>query len=309
MSDPAPYSFSYAFSLDGHVDDIVVFASSSPPGGPYPDLLVGGSFGGSAITGTVSYGGADNVEGSGPGFFDGLDTSGLSFQTANGIDYNIFSKNGAVFLTSSNGIAAVLSSPGYTTTAPPCYLRGTRIATPSGEVAVEELAAGDLVLTAGGAARPIRWIGHRAYQGRFALANPAIQPVRFCAGSLGGGLPRRDLLVSANHAMFLDGVLVPAGDLVDGIGIRRERDLESVEYFHVELETHDVLLAEGAPAESFVDDDSLGLFHNAGTHPDFGADGPGKEVAFCAPRLTQGYLVQAIRDRLARSAQENRLAA
>jgi hypothetical protein len=135
------------------------------------------------------------------------------------------------------------------------------------------------------------------YAGRFLAANPNVHPIRFHAGSLGTGLPRRDLLVSPEHAMFLGGVLIPARCLVNGSTIVQERGLERVDYFHVELDTHDVLLAEGAPSESYLDDDSRGMFHNvsefAALYPD--APDPG---LFCAPKVDEGYELEAIRQRL-----------
>jgi hypothetical protein len=101
--------------------------------------------------------------------------------------------------------------------------------------------------------------------------------------------------------MFLDGQLVPARQLVNGISIVQECGLSQVDYFHVELAQHDVILAEGAPSESFVDDDSRGLFHNAAEYaalyPDAPAPGP-----FCAPRVTDGYGLESIRRRLAQVA-------
>ncbi len=179
-----------------------------------------------------------------------------------------------------------------------CYCQGTLILTDKGEVAVEELAIGQVVVTATGANRPIRWIGRRSYVGRFLAANPRVHPVRFQAGSLGGGLPRRDLLVSPEHAMFLDGVLVPAHLLTTGGTIVREHGLERVDYVHVELNAHDVLLAEGAASESFLDDDSRGAFHNASEFALLYPDAPGAGD-FCAPRVTEGYQLEAIRQRLA----------
>ena len=173
-----------------------------------------------------------------------------------------------------------------------CYLHGTRIATPRGEVAVEALAEGDLVLTAGGQGKPVRWVGRRSFAGRFLAANPALDPVRLCAGSLGGGLPRRDLLVSGKHAMMLDGLLIPAECLVDGVTIRWERGLPRVDYVHIELDEHDVVLAEGAPSETFFDDGSRQMFHNAAAAP------PGRATGFCAPRVESGHALEAVRQRL-----------
>ena len=134
-----------------------------------------------------------------------------------------------------------------------CFYAGTLIATPDGERAVETLAAGDLVLTASGAAKPIVWLGRSVISSRF--ADPArVAPIRIKAGALGENLPTRDLLVSPGHAILLDGVLVHAGAMVNGASIVRETDMPVVfTYYHVDLATHEIVLAEGAPAESFID--------------------------------------------------------
>ena len=146
---------------------------------------------------------------------------------------------------------------------PACYCRGTLIRTARGDVAVEDLAEGDLVMTRSGEAEPIRWIGRRSYGGRFLAGRRELSPVRIAAGALADGVPVRDLLVSAKHAMLLQGVLVPAEDLVNGHTVVLEHGLKRVDYYHVELNRHDVILAEGAASETFVDDDSRGRFHNA----------------------------------------------
>ncbi len=181
---------------------------------------------------------------------------------------------------------------------PSCYCPGTLILTSRGEQPVEALAINDTVVTASGEHCPIKWIGRRSYAGRFLAANSNVQPIRFHAGSLGNGLPRRDLLVSPEHAMFLDGLLIPARCLVNGTTIVQERGLGRVDYFHIELDSHDVLLAEGAPSESFLDDDSRGMFHNSS---EFAALYPDAPVSgrFCAPKVDKGYQLEAIRQRLA----------
>ncbi len=179
-----------------------------------------------------------------------------------------------------------------------CYCEGTRIRTPEGDVPVEALRSGGAVLNAAGEARTIKWLGRRSYAGRFLAANAHVQPVRFTAGSLGDAQPARDLLVSPEHAMFLDGMLIPARCLVNGSTIVQERGLRRVDYYHVELDSHDVLLAEGAPSETFLDDGSRAIFHNAGEFAVLYPDAP-EPGTFCAPRVTEGYQLEAVRQRLA----------
>jgi O-antigen biosynthesis protein len=181
----------------------------------------------------------------------------------------------------------------------PCYCLGTHILTPLGEIEVENLCIGDHVLNHKGEARPIRWIGRRSYAGRFAAANREVMPILIRAGALADGVPRRDLMVSPNHAMYIDDVLIPADGLVNGSSIVRVAEIDRVEYFHIELESHDVILAEGALSETFVDDDSRGMFHNAA---EFGMLYPGasrSRPVYCAPRVEDGELLEAVRQRLA----------
>ena len=180
-----------------------------------------------------------------------------------------------------------------------CYCAGTRILTERGEVAVERLSIGDRVVTASGEARPVKWIGRRSYAGVFARGNRKILPVCLKAGSLADGSPRRDLWVSPNHALFIDGFLIPAEDLLNGRGIVQADAVDAVHYFHVELDSHDVILAEGAWAETFVDDDSRLLFHNAHDFQRLYPDDHGGPARFCAPRICEGFELEAIRERLA----------
>jgi hypothetical protein len=167
----------------------------------------------------------------------------------------------------------------------PCYCRGTMIATPDGEAAIEELAIGDLVMTLSGAVRPIRWIGHRGYDGRFIAGNPDMLPIRIIPGALGQGVPTRDLYLSPEHALYLDGVLVPARQLLNGATITQAETVERVEYFHIELDDHDVIFAEGAPAETYVDCDNRLMFANGGEYARLDPDDERESWRFCLPRL------------------------
>ena len=149
---------------------------------------------------------------------------------------------------------------------PICFFPGTLIQAPAGEVAVEALAIGDLVLTADGNAVPVRWLGRQSVSTLFADPLRTL-PIRILAGALGDKLPVRDLLVSADHAILVQGVLVQAGALVNGSTIRREADVpERFTYYHVELANHALILADGVPAETFVDNVQRLAFDNWDEH-------------------------------------------
>jgi hypothetical protein len=140
-----------------------------------------------------------------------------------------------------------------------CFLAGTRIATPEGERAVENLGIGDLVTTADGRSAPVRWIGRRTMhadgESGYRFADPLVYgPIRIKSGALGEALPVRDLLVSMDHAVLIDGLLVQAGTPANGASVIRETRLpECFTYYHIELADHALVLAEGVPAETFVD--------------------------------------------------------
>ncbi len=180
----------------------------------------------------------------------------------------------------------------------PCYCRGTRILTSRGEIEVEDLRVGDHIFTHRGDTRRIRWIGQRGYAGRFAAGNRELLPIRISAGALEDGVPKRDLFVSPMHAMYLDDVLIPASALVNGSSITQVETVDQVEYFHIELDTHDVILAEGAASETFVDDDSRGMFHNAAEFRILYPDARPERPRFCAPRVEDGEILETVRRRL-----------
>lgn len=141
-----------------------------------------------------------------------------------------------------------------------CFTRCTAIATPLGQRPIEALAKGDLVLTPSGL-RPIRWIGHRRLDRHELAATPKLAPVRIPAGALGPGLPRRSLTVSPQHRILIANrvaermfdtaaILVPAKDLVGSFGIIQLPPTEPAEYWHLLLDGHHVVQAEGAWAET-----------------------------------------------------------
>lgn len=184
-----------------------------------------------------------------------------------------------------------------------CYCRGTRILAACGEVEVETLGIGDIVVTASGRHRPIKWIGRRSYRGRFLLGRKNLLPICFKAGSLGDDLPMRDLWISPSHAMYFQdedgcGILIEARDLVNDVSIVQADRLDLVEYFHIELDTHDVIVAEGAASETFIDDNSRGLFHNVAEFSVLYPDALATPAKYCAPRLDAGYEVESVRAHL-----------
>jgi autotransporter-associated beta strand protein len=168
-----------------------------------------------------------------------------------------------------------------------CFCIDTMIATPEGSIRVQDLAIGDLVTTHAGAAQPIAWIGIGsvlATRGRRTAATPVI--VRRSA--LADNVPSQDLRVTKGHALYLDGVLIPVESLVNHRSIIWDDHAQEVRLFHIELDAHDVLLANGAPAESYRDDGNRWLFRNWNNDWDL----PPKEP--CAPILTGGGVVDAI---------------
>ena len=178
----------------------------------------------------------------------------------------------------------------------PCFCRGTRIQTDHGEVAVERLRVGDRLTTASGANRPLVWIGRRSHA---APTSDRVLPVLIRAGALADGVPRRDLHVSPDHAMLLDGVLVQAGALVNGVSIVQARRAVRVEYFHLELETHDIIFAEGAPTESYLDTGNRAQFANCPLLQSRRVSGQGDAPAdLCAELVFDGPRLLAVKAHL-----------
>jgi hypothetical protein len=147
-----------------------------------------------------------------------------------------------------------------------CFVAGTMIQTPAGEVAIETLKRGDFVLNNEGRSVPVDWLGVQTVSLRFA-DKMRVLPIRVRAGALADNVPARDLLVSPDHALLVEGALIQAGALVNGISIVRETNMPTTfTYFHVEVEDHSLIMAENTPAETFVDNvDRLG-FDNWAEH-------------------------------------------
>ncbi len=180
-----------------------------------------------------------------------------------------------------------------------CYCRGTLIEGEHGAVPVEALSIGDRVKTSGGKTKPVKWIGKRSYDGRFVAQNREVLPICIRAGALEEKVPASDLWVSPHHALFLEGVLIEAKDLVNGVSITQAEKIERVDYFHIELFDHDVMFAEGALAESFIDNDSRAMFQNVGDFFEHYPESGKRRAKSFAPRRDEGFEINAARQKIA----------
>jgi hypothetical protein len=179
----------------------------------------------------------------------------------------------------------------------PCFVRGTMIATPDGEVPVEYLKEGDLILSLNKGAVAVKWVGSRRLDPK-AMEKPRDElPVRISTGAMAENVPHRDLYVSPDHCMFVDGSLIPAKLLINGTTVTQPIVLTAVDYFHIELEEHDVILAEGAQAETYLDLGNRHVFLEPGvlqfTSP------KAKEAKACYPLAYWGPAVDKARALLA----------
>ncbi len=143
-----------------------------------------------------------------------------------------------------------------------CFVAGTRLATRHGATAVEDLREGDAVETVSGLFARVVWIGRREIDLESLLDDGPARPIRIAAGAFGNGLPRREVGLSGDHAVFTGGVLVPIRSLINGSTVRTDRSVQAVRYFHVELNNHEVILAEGLPVESRLDSGNRAMFDN-----------------------------------------------
>ncbi|MBB2959831.1 Hint domain-containing protein [Methylobacterium sp. R2-1] len=281
-------------------------------------VVISGTVGGQTISALSNFNGANNVlqkefmrtQVGAPTYT--YRVGSVSFE-AGGVSYNL-NGPGAFFpgrpfeptrLISSDGNDIVVGLNAGSYVDPLCFTTGTKISTARGEMVVEDLRVGDLAVTAAGALRPIVWIGHREITAKSGSLAFNQQPVRVRAGASGRGLPSRDLFLSPGHPVLVGadadnagGVLVPVMCLINGTTVTRE-PVASVTYWHVELDSHDILLAEGLPAESYIDGGDRAFFSEASDHalhnPDFVAPGWNGR---CRPVAVDGPVVEAERLRL-----------
>ena len=177
-----------------------------------------------------------------------------------------------------------------------CYARGTKIKTPAGERPVEKLRPGLKVITlvdGDEVPRTVKWVGHRRIDLTKHPRPKTMAPIRIERGAFDDNVPHTDLLLSPDHAVFVDGMLICIRQLVNGSTIRRERGWTAVDYYHVELDDHGILLAEGLPAESYLDTGNSAFFANSRApqvlHPNLPNDAsfPTRESGSCAPFVSE----------------------
>lgn len=201
-----------------------------------------------------------------------------------------------------------------------CFLKGTMIRTANGDREIEHLAAGDLLPTVFGGTCPIQWIA----RSRFKRSDPAkpwvrdVAPIRVTRSALAPDVPHADLYLTQWHALLIDGVLVEAGNLVNGTTITRSDawEIDELEYLNIKLASHDVIYAEGAPCETLIEvDESAANFaeylrqygppktEQARCAPAFGYGGRRAEIKSClrsalSPWIDRRQQVDFIRDKL-----------
>lgn len=141
------------------------------------------------------------------------------------------------------------ATPGATNT---CFLAHTRILTAKGYKEIETLKVGDQLRTNDGELKPVKWVSIQTINIDQSVNPSRRNPVCFKKGSLGHNLPKRDLYTSPDHAMFVDGLLINAGALVNGVNIISTVPTDEFNYYHIELDAHELIIAEGCPTESYL---------------------------------------------------------
>ncbi len=178
-----------------------------------------------------------------------------------------------------------------------CFAAGTRIATEHGAVPIDQLGTGDLVHTArDGRLKPIVWVGHRTVDCQTHPHPSQVWPIRIRPSAFGPDLPQRDLLLSPDHAIFWIDALIPVRTLVNDRSIVQV-PMAQVTYFHLELQHHDVVLADGMPAETFLDTGPAMAFCGRGNAIGLYPDAACRlwDAKACAPLVVTGPVLDRLR--------------
>jgi hypothetical protein len=287
MASPGSETFNYAYQVTGNIVDGFQLdnLSSQSPNFVVPaagTVSIEEPNGGAAV-----YGEGIDVTGEGINTYQDASLTNLfpessdyvfvvaanvedNGNTLNGIIIQNTSNNDYFFLTGNQYTGALGNGNGSITPTSAesaiCFMAGTLIRTPNGEVAVESLKRGDLVSTQDGNAVPVDWLGIQTVALQFA-DKMRVLPIRIRAGALAENVPSRDLLLSPDHAVLVDGALIHAGALVNGTSVVREDRVPlTFTYYHVEVADHSLIIAENTPAETFVDNVDRLNFDNWAEH-------------------------------------------
>ena len=250
--------------------------------------------GGASVTSTLS------IDGSGNATITAISNSTTEI-------FNLTGSFASGDMFQSGGTSLTSTSPEFLSLAI-CFASGTGILTDSGEMPVEAFQDGDTVMTVVNGQRvpqTVTWAGHRTIDLSRHPKPEMVAPIRFRAGSLGENLPLRELVLSPDHCLFIDGGLYPAKLLVNDMTIVQDMDVKTVSYHHIELDRHSVLIAEGVPAESYLDTGNRTYFDNAGLamvlHPEFTVNESLRcwEEDACAPLMVKPEAVKPVWQRFA----------
>jgi hypothetical protein len=243
----------------------------------------------------------DKIEVAGSGLTDTLSfnatTDVLTVKSGNGTTLEQIQLSGA-YSAGDFKLTQTNSDNLDTITTAACFMRGSRLLTDDGYVAIEELRVGDHVVTRSGATRAITWIGHREVDCARHPQPEKVWPICVSRNAFAEGVPSRDLWLSPGHGVFAEGVIVLIETLINERSIV-QHSAPSVEYWHVELDEHDIVFAEGLPSESYLDTGNRACFANGGEfielHPDFS---PKNASETCAPLTEKGEEVSRIKANL-----------
>jgi hypothetical protein len=228
-----------------------------------------------------------------------IQINGNSLHTGN---WTVSDPSGGLTL-SADALGDLLLTPN------PCFLRGAMIRAAGGEIPVEDLRIGDVLLAyvdGQAVTREVTWIGSRRATIRQGLPDDVAEyPVRICRDAIAEGRPHQDLLVTSEHSIFIDGMLIPARMLVNGVSIFYDRSIVSYEYFHVETTPHSIIEANGILTESYLDTGNRRSFAQPGTTLRFPNPPLSWELDAAAPLATDRLRVEPIWRQLAGRAGRN----
>jgi hypothetical protein len=188
----------------------------------------------------------------------------------------------------------------------PCFAAGTRILTDRGKIPVQDLSVGETVITSAAEGRPIIWIGKRTIDLRHHPDPKTVQPIRIAANALAENVPDRDLVVSPDHAIYIDGYLIPAKELLNHSNITQDGP-DRITYYHIELDEHAVIFAENAAVETYLDTGNRSCFAEGGAAiiPPQDLGNAARQQRSCAVLLESGNVLSDIRARILRTAAQD----